>query len=294
MALEIRRLIGHHRITDGVGLVEGVVGEVVNFIENGLGRGLGDAAGHAAPDVPGGVAVEEGLPLPLHVLGLFFGHGPADHVGLAQGVTGQLLEDLDDLLLIHDASVGTGQDRLQLGMLVGHQGGIVLAGHEPGDGVHRAGAVQGDDGGDVLDVLGLQPQAYAGHAGGLHLEHAAGFALGQHIEGGLVVHGNVRQAEIRVVLLDHFHRVVQHRQVPQAQKVHFQQAQLLQSRHHILAYYRVVVPRQRYIFVYRQLCDDHARRVGRGVPRHSLQCHGCVDELLDLWLLPVHICQLLR
>ena len=292
MALEIRRLIGHHRIADSVCLVEGVVGEVVNFVENGLGRGLGDAAGHAAPDAPGGVAVEEGLPLPLHVLSLFFGHGPADHVGLAQGVTGQLLEDLDDLLLIHDASVGTGQDRLQLGMLVGHQGGIVLAGHEPGDGVHRAGAVQGDDGGDVLDVLGLQPQAYAGHAGGLHLEHAAGFALGQHIEGGLVVHGNVRQAEIRVVLLDHLHRVVQHRQVPQAQKVHFQQTQLLQGHHGILAHDGLVVPGQGDIFIHRTLGDDHAGGVGGGMAGHTLQGPGGVDELVDSGVSLVQVRQL--
>ena len=237
--------------------------------------------------------MEEGLPLPLHVLGLFFGHGPADHIRLAQGVTGQLLEDLDDLLLIHDAAVGSGEDRLQTGVLIGHQLGVVLTGHEPGDGVHGAGAVQGDDGGDVLDVLGLQPQAHTGHAGGLHLEHAAGFALGQHIEGGLVVHGNVRQAEIRVVLLDHFHRIVQHRQVPQTQKVHFQQAQLLQRHHGILAHDGFVVPGQGNVFVHRPLGDDHAGGVGGGVPGHSLQGPGGVDELLDPGVLLVQVRQLL-
>ena len=33
VALEISRLIGHHRIADGVGLVEGVVGEVVDLVD---------------------------------------------------------------------------------------------------------------------------------------------------------------------------------------------------------------------------------------------------------------------
>ena len=177
-------------------------------------------------------------------------------------------------------------------MLIGHQLGVVLAGHEPGDGVHRAGAVQGDDGGDVLDVLGLQPQAHAGHAGGFHLKYAPGLALGQHVEGGLVIHGNVCQAEVRVVPLDHFHRVVQHRQVPQAQKVHFQQAQLLQGHHGILADHGFVIFRQGYIFVHRLPGDDHAGGVGGGVPGHSLQGPGGVDELVDSGVSLVQVRQL--
>ena len=169
----------------------------------------------------------------------------------------------------------------------------MLTGHEPGDGVHRAGAVQGDDGGDVLDVLGLQPQAHAGHAGGLHLEHAAGFALGQHVEGGLVIHGNVRQAEIRVVPLDHFHSVVQHRQVPQTQKVHFQQTQLLQGHHGILAHDGLVVPGQGNVFIHWPLGDDHAGGVGGGMAGHTLQGPGGVDELMDFGVSLIQVRQLL-
>ena len=132
---EIRRLIGHHRIADGV------VGEVVDLVVDGLSRRLRDAVGHTAPDVPGGVAVEECLPLPLHILGLLLGHGPTHHVRLPQRIARQLLEDLDDLLLIDDAPIGTGQDGLEGRVLVHHQLGVVLAGDEPGDGLHGAGAV---------------------------------------------------------------------------------------------------------------------------------------------------------
>ena len=76
--------------------------------------------------------MEEGLPLPLDVLDLLFGHGPADHVGLAQGVARQAAEDLDDLLLVDDTAVGVGQDGLQGGVLVGDRVRVVLAGDEPG------------------------------------------------------------------------------------------------------------------------------------------------------------------
>ena len=51
-----------------------VSGENIRF-------GLGDAVGLAAGYAPLGVAVDEGLPLPLHVLLLLFAHGGDDRGG---------------------------------------------------------------------------------------------------------------------------------------------------------------------------------------------------------------------
>ena len=76
--------------------------------------------------------------------------------------------------------------------------------------------------------------------GGLHLEHAGGLAVGDHLERSPDRHRGCPPGEVRVGL-DHLHRVVQHRQVPQAQKVHFQQAQLLQGGHGVLADHGLVV-----------------------------------------------------
>ena len=203
-----------------MGLVKGIVCKVGDLVIDALGHRLGDAVGGAAGDIALRVPVEEGGPLPLDVLQLLFGHGPADHVGLAQGIARQLLKDLNDLLLIDDAAIGVGQDGPQGGVLIGDLLRVLLAGDEPGDGVHGAGAVQGDDGGDVLDGLGFQPHAHPGHAGGLHLEHAGGAALGQHVHHLGVVLRDVFQGEAGLLLLHHLHRVVQNGQVPQAQKVH--------------------------------------------------------------------------
>ena len=166
-----------------MGLVEGVIGEGEDLIVDLFGCGGVDAVGYAALDVAGGVAVEKRLPLLSHVLGLLLAHGPAEHIRLAQGVPRQLLEDLDDLLLIDDTAVGDGQDRFQLGDDIADLAGVMLAGDELGDRIHGAGTVQGDDGGDILDALGLQTYADAGHAGGFHLEHTVGFAVGEHFVG---------------------------------------------------------------------------------------------------------------
>ena len=130
---------------------------------------------------------------------LLFAHGPAYHIGLAQGVARQLLEDLHHLLLVDDAAIGDGEDGLQRRVPVGDELGVMLAGDKPGDGLHGAGTVKGYNGGEVLDGLGLEPHAHAGHARRLHLEHAAGLARRQHVKHRLVVLRDVLQPEVRLV-----------------------------------------------------------------------------------------------
>ena len=84
VAFEVGRLIGHHRIAHGVRLVKGVVGKIVYFIVNGLGRCLRYAACNAAPDASLRIAVDEGVPLLLDLLGLFLGNGASNHIRLSE------------------------------------------------------------------------------------------------------------------------------------------------------------------------------------------------------------------
>ena len=265
-----------------MGLVEGVVCKVVDLLVDGLRRLFRDAIGYAATDAPLRVTVDKSILLLLDLGSLLLGDGPAHHVRLAQGVAAQALEDLDDLLLIDDAAIGNGENGLQRGVLIGDQLGVLLAGDKPGDGVHGTGAVEGDDGGDILDALRLEAHANAGHAAGLDLEHAAGLAPGDHLKGLLIVFRDARQRKVRRVGPDHLHRIIQHRQVPKAQEVHLEKAQLFQGGHHILADHRIIVFRQGHVLIHRPLGDDHARGVGGGVAGHTLQGFGGIDELLDL------------
>ncbi|MPM85026.1 hypothetical protein SDC9_132103 [bioreactor metagenome] len=64
---------------------------------------------------------------------------------------------------------------------------VLLAGDKPWDGVHGAGTVEGDDRGDILNVLGLEAGAHTGHPRALHLEHPRGAPLREHAEGLRVV-----------------------------------------------------------------------------------------------------------
>ena len=289
VALEPGGLVGHDGVAHGVGFVEGVVGEIGDLVINALGHIGRNPVGHAAGDVAVGVPVEEGRPLPLDVLELLLGHGPADHVCLTQGVPGQTAEDLNDLLLVDDAPVGVGQDGLQGGGLVGDRLGVVLGGDEPGDGVHGTGPVQGDDSRDIFNVLGLQAHADPGHAGGFHLEHAAGLALGEHPEGGRVIVGDLVQAEVRGVGFHQLDGVIQDSEVSQGQEVHLQQPQLLQGGHGVLGDHGFVVLGQGDVGVRRVPGDDHTGGVGGGVAGHTLQALGGVDELFHRGVALIHL-----
>ena len=166
-------------------------------------------------------------------------------------------------------------------MLVGNEFGIVLAGDKARDRLHRAGAIEGYNCGNIFNRMGLEAKAHAGHAGGLHLEHTGGFTRRQHLKDLVIMVGDVIKAEVGRVLLHHLHRVIQHRQVTQTQEVHLQKAQFLQRDHVELADDGIVIPRQGHVFIDRTLGDDHTGGVGGGMARHTLQSAGSVDELAD-------------
>ena len=241
VALEVSRLIGHHGIAHRVGFVEGIVGKIYDLIVDRLGRRLGYPFGNGTADILTGVSIDENLALLLNDLQLLLGNGPPDIVCLTHGVTAQVPKYLDNLLLVDNAAVGHLQDRLQQRRFVGDLGGIQLVRDESRNRVHGAGAVEGHNSGDVFDGAGLHIDAHAGHTGGFHLKNALSLALGEHGKGFRVIVRHPIHSKIRLQQLDLLFRVLDHRQVPQSQKVHFQQSQLLDGGHGVLGDNGIVV-----------------------------------------------------
>ena len=86
------------------------------------------------------------------------------------------------LFLIDHDPVGLFEDRLDqrmqiVGLLV-----AVLAGDEARNVVHRARAVEGDDGDDVLEAVGMHLLERIAHARTFELEHADRVALPEHVD----------------------------------------------------------------------------------------------------------------
>ena len=162
---------------------------------------------------------------------------------------------------------------------------------EAGYAVHGAGAVERDDGGDVLNALGLEARAHGGYARALELEHALRPARGEHGEGLLVVLRHRGYVKARLTPAHHLRRVLEHGEVAKAEEVHLQKAQVLQRRHRVLRDDALVVAREGDVLVHRPLGYDDARSVGGGVARHALERLGRVDERVQLLVARVHLPQ---
>ena len=106
VVLEPGGLVGYDRVGQRVRLIEGILGKGVDLPVDLLGHLLGDPVGHTAHDIAGGISMDKVFPLLLDLLPLFFGHGPTDHIGLTDRIPRQLAEDLYDLFLIDDTTIG--------------------------------------------------------------------------------------------------------------------------------------------------------------------------------------------
>ena len=106
-------------------------------------------------------------------------------------------------------------------MLVTDEARVMLAGDKPGNGVHRTGAVKGDDSRDILDAMGLESHADPGHTRRFHLKYTGGLTFREHLEDLRIVIRDVTELELRLLLTHQLHRIIQYSEVPQTKKVHF-------------------------------------------------------------------------
>ena len=161
-----------------------------------------------------------------------------------------------------------------------------------GNGVHGARTVQADQSDDIFKVLGLQAHKHLFHAGGFQLEHTLGIALPQHFIGIRVVIIQLADGELRVLLLHGSFCIPDDGQGAQPQKVHLQKTQLFDLGHVELGHRQAVVGGKRQIIIRRLRRNDHACRVGGGVPGHALHLQCGVDEFGHLRVGIVELFQL--
>ena len=202
-----------------MGLVEGVAGEGFDEIEY-LHRQLSLKPFGLGPG-------DEVVPLLRHQRGDLLAHRLPDDIGGAQGISGELLQDQQHLVLVDDNAVGLVQQFLEAGMRVGDGRPAVLGLNESLYVLHGTRPVQGDHGRDIAEVGRLQLLDVTLHSGAFKLEQVGGVPRRQQLEGGPVVQGQALQVDLdSPVLLYELDRPVQDREVGEAQEVHFQQAQL--------------------------------------------------------------------
>ena len=291
VALHIRRAVCHNGVGHGMRLVESIACKVQNLVVNLVGNALRHTVGYAAADVPLRVAVDKCLPLFFDFLFLFLGHGPANHICLPQRESRQFLENLQHLLLIHNAAVSHFQNGFQLRVQIGDLLRVGAALEKFGNTVHGSRPIQRNHSGDVLNAFRFQPHANPGHSRTFQLEHAGGFARGEHFKHLGVIVRHRFNAELRLLFPHQFHRIVQNRQVPQTQKVHFQQTQLFQRGHGVLADHGFVIFRQGHIGIHRLPGNHHTGCMGGGMTGGALQLFRRINEIFQFLIAFVQLPQ---
>lgn len=214
-------------ITGGVGFVEAVTGEHFDLFEDLVGEFFADAVG-------GFRAGDEFAAFLGHFLGVLLAHGAAEEVGAAEGVSGEELGGVLDLLLIDHDAVGVSADLFEQRVLVhGFFSAFFDLDHLI-DELHGAGAVEGEEVDDVVDFLDLVFAAGFDHSAGFELEHAHGLAAVEDVEGLLVVEGDFLDAEAADFGADVVDGFLDDGEVFQPEEVHFEESDLGDGTHVIL------------------------------------------------------------
>ena len=254
--------------------VERIGGKREHIVKNRLRCLLRHAAAatavHHHSPVFIGQTVDKDSAFLLHHILLFFRHGAAHQICPPQRIPGQLAEYLHDLLLIHNAAIGHIQDRRQQRMTHPHRVGMVAVMDILGNGIHRTGTKQRDNGDQILEAIGRQTHQHPFHTLRLELEHTHTVARRQHFIHRRGIQRNIRHRKIRLLLPDHPLGIVNHRQVAQPQKVDLKHTERLQYLHRVLGGNRLAVEAQRHKIANRTRRDHHTGGMRGGVARHPL------------------------
>ena len=279
VGLEVGGLPGEQRVGGGMALVEAVAGELLDQAEQRLPLGRRQTLRLRPGDellAEGG----DGLELLL-----------ADR--LDAGVSAreldppEALQDPHHLLLVDHHAVRFLEHLLHhrmgvLGRLAAMLDGHVVVDHAPLEG---PGAVEGVDGDDVAEVIGLHPLEEIADPAALELKDPLRLPAAEKIERRLVVEWEgERIGAMAGGLGDDVDRLGDDGQVAEAEEVHLHQAGALDIPHRPLRDH-FLLPRhalERDILDERTVGDHHRRGMGADIPRQPLDPAGEIDELPDL------------
>src|SRR5271157_614952 len=223
-----------------------------------------------------------------HLLFFLLAHGAAENVRFPERETRQTIGDLHHLFLIEDDAVGFFEDVLELREFVGDFCLALFSIDEVVDhaALDGAGAVEGVEGGEVLDARGVIAAEDVAHTVGFKLKDGRGISAGEELVGGFVVEDAIVNFDFdAAVLLDHLDRVMQHGERGEAEEIHFEQADTLEGVHVVLRGDFVAVGLVNGNKLGERLRrNDDAGRVRGGVTREALQAQGHFHQVAELFV----------
>ena len=217
MRFEIGRLVGHPRVTGGMGFVESVGSELLpvgpDFLQDFGIVPIGFAAFNELGF--------QGIQLVFQLLT----HGFTQCVGLATREVGQQSRQQHHLLLIDGDAVGVLQVLLHDGDVVLDFLASLLTVDELRNVVHRAGTIEGVHSDKILKRRGLQLAQVLLHTAGFKLECAHRVAIAIELVGQRVIQRNVVNIHLHPLgFLDVRDRLLEDGEGGKSEEVHLDQA----------------------------------------------------------------------
>ena len=281
MCFEIGCLIWHICISRCMRFVKGIGSKAGHFIKN--------FCSYLFAYTVFCTAVYKMWAFSSHNISFFLCHSTAHEVWLTIAVTCQSTAYLHYLFLVNNTAICNFQNILQQRMFIFNQLRIVSVPYKGRYRIHRARAVKRNNRYQVFYIHRFQVHQNIFHTAAFKLEHAYSITIWQHAESFFIVCRYSVCTEWRCVLLNHFFSVVNNCQCTQAQKVHFQQAQLLDGGHRELCNQLTVVVLQRNVFHNRFICDNNTCSMGGSISWHTFHFHSKVYKLfyLRVWIIKI-------
>ena len=217
-----RRLIGHHRVSRRMGLVKGIFCKISHLIKDRLRHILRDPFADTAGYSLFRITEHKVLSLLGHYIALFLRHGTAHQIASSHGIPCQIPHDLHYLFLIHNTAIGRIQDWLQHGCFILYVMGVFFARQIFRNKIHRARTIQRNTRNNIFQILRFQLAHEGGHTGTFQLEYTIGLAGSDHLIHFDIIHINGIDVDLFSFNgFNNIHRILDHRQGTQTQKVHF-------------------------------------------------------------------------
>ncbi len=153
--------------------------------------------------------------------------------------------------------------------------------HVLGDEFHRAGTVKRDQRDNVVELLYVELLRQTRHSAGLHLEKTDRFAAVIESKRSGIVEWNILQRKVWLALVNQGQRILNDGQRFQSEEIHFQEAQIIERSHGVLADHVVAfhVATKRDVIRQVAIRDHHSRGVHTGIARQAFENFRVIKQL---------------
>ena len=221
----------------------------------------------------------------LHLLSIFFGHGPSEQIGLAQSKTCITLSYLHNLFLIEHDAIGRSQNICDGFIQQVNTFLAVLTLDEVIRIITGTGTIETGGRNQVFKAVWFDPLQKIDGPWLLKLENALGLACGKELQGLLIFQVNVFNHYLNAIFFsDSFFHLLGKGQIAQTQEVHLEQTIGLNSMGIILGNQHILSLLERDDIGQIIVAHHHASGMDGGLPWLALDGLGQSEGLLILGL----------